>query len=156
MLRSVATTPKSASRTSFHPRSPTSGTYARFRSFGLLLASFIAAALLVVAASRTTRSHAHHLDVLHALGLQARDRKALLRWVVAWPSLLVLATALPLGMLLGHRWWEHEATILGLQRRVSVAWSLDALAIGVPLLVAVVFAGMLGHRRSESDALRAE
>ena len=84
------------------------------------------------------------------------DRKALLRWVVAWPSLLVLATALPLGMLLGHRWWEHEATILGLQRRVSVAWSLDALAIGVPLLVAVVFAGMLGHRRSESDALRAE
>ena len=32
MLRSVATTPKSASRTSFHPRSPTSGTYPRFRS----------------------------------------------------------------------------------------------------------------------------
>ena len=116
----------------------------------------IAAALFGVAASRTTRSHAHRLAVLHALGLQARDRKALLRWVVAWPLLLVLATALPLGMLLGHRWWEHEATILGLQRRVTVAWSLDALAIAVPLLVAVVIAVMLGHRRSAFDALRAE
>ena len=116
----------------------------------------IAAALFGVAASRTTRSHAHRLAVLHALGLQARDRKALLRWVVAWPLLLVLATALPLGMLLGHRWWEHEATILGLQRRVTVAWSLDALAIAVPLLVAVVIAVMLEHRRSAFDALRAE
>ena len=39
---------------------------------------------------------------------------------------------------------------------MTVAWSLDAIAIGVPLLVAGVFAVMLGHRRSASDALRAE
>ena len=90
--------------------------------------------------------------MVHALGLRALDRRKVSR--AGWPAIVGLAGAVPIGLLLGHRWWEQQAMQLAVRGDVRIGWVLDVLVLAVPVSTIGVVTLVLSRRTVRTDALR--
>lgn len=92
----------------------------------------------------TVRRRRADFAVLRALGFAPRQLHCAVRWAALTVSALGVVAGVPLGIVIGRRFWSMMSASLGVVNEPAIAWRAVALTLPVTVALTVTFSGLLG------------